>query len=197
MKQYSESCEQNKLPILKVLEEVFKNSENILEIGSGTGQHAVYFSQQLPHLSWQASDLAENLPSINAWVQEASLANLKPPIELNVQHPPSIDESFDAIFTANSLHIMSWSMVEDFFGLVPKLLKAEGRLLIYGPFAYQGEHTSPSNARFDQYLKQRDPQSGVRDIVDLKRLAGEQGLVLKEDYAMPANNRCLLWETSS
>ncbi len=197
MKKYSEACEQNKLPILSVLKEVFQNSESILEVGSGTGQHAIYFSNQLKHLTWQPSDLAENLPSILEWIHDTDLDNLKSPIELDVQAPPAGLDVFDGIFTANTLHIMSWSMIESFFSLIPRLLSYRGKLLIYGPFAYQGEHTSPSNARFDQYLKQQNPHSGVRDIEDLKKLAEEQGMALVEDYDMPANNRCLLWQTNS
>ena len=195
MKKYSEACEQNKLPILKILQDVFKDSQNILEIGSGSGQHAAYFAQHLNYLSWQPSDLLENLSSIQAWREEALLDNLKPPIELDVLDSPANLENFDGVFTANSLHIMSWPMVEAFFKLVAKLLLPHGKLLVYGPFAYLGEHTSPSNERFDQYLRQQNPNSGVRDVEDLKQLV--KGLELMQDYAMPANNRCLLWQANS
>ncbi len=194
MKQYSESCEQNKGPILEVLKRVFYDSKKVFEIGSGTGQHAVYFAKHLPHLIWQPSDLTENLLSIQAWMQDAPSNNLKPPIELDVLKPSKDLGHYDAIFTANSLHIMSWLMVEAFFRVVNSLLDSQGKLLIYGPFSYQGKHTSFSNERFDHYLKQHNPDSGVRDVVDLENLAKKQRLILLEDYAMPANNRCLLWQ---
>ncbi len=195
-KLYSESCEQNKQPILEVLQEVFDDRKTVLEIGSGSGQHAVYFANHLKHLTWQPSDLAEYLPSVNAWASEAELKNLNEPIELDVLHQPWEISMVDTIFTANSLHIMSWQMVEQFFKGVGDVLEASGKLLIYGPFSYAGVHTSPSNARFDQYLKQQNPLSGVRDFDDLERLAKQYGLIFSKDFDMPANNRCLLWEKS-
>ena len=193
MKLFSESCEQNKAPLLEVLQEVFNDRKAVLEIGSGSGQHAVYFAKHLQHLTWQPSDRAENLASIQAWAAEVALTNLQPPIELDVLNQPWNVQTVDAVFTANSLHIMSWDMVEQFFIGLEKVLDTSGKLLIYGPFSYSGKHTSPSNARFDQYLKQQNPLSGVRDFDDLDRLASQQGLSLIQDYAMPANNRCLLW----
>lgn len=193
MKLFSESCEQNKEPILEILQEVFKDCKTVLEIGSGSGQHAVYFAKHLKHLSWQPSDLAENLASIQAWAKEAALDNLKAAIELDALKQPWNIQTVDALFTANSLHIMSWAMVEQFFNGVGQVLEPSGELLIYGPFSYSGEHTSPSNARFDQYLKQQNPLSGVRDFDQLNDLAKRQGLVFIKDYGMPANNRCLLW----
>ncbi len=196
-KLYSESCEQNKEPILKVLQEAFIDSKTVLEIGSGSGQHAVYFAKHLKHLIWQPSDLAENLPSIHVWAAEAALSNLNQPIELDVLNQPWKTPTVDTIYTANSLHIMSWAMVEQFFKGVGEVLAPSGKLLIYGPFSYAGTHTSPSNARFDQYLKQQNPFSGVRDFDDLNGLAKQQGLSLLKDYPMPANNRCLLWVKAS
>lgn len=194
IKKYSESCEQNKEPILEILREVFKDSNSVLEIGSGSGQHAVYLAKHLKHLNWQPSDLAENLSSIQAWAAEEALSNLNPPVELDVLDQPWKVSPVDAIFSANSLHIMSWDMVKQFFIGVGEVLKPQGKLLVYGPFSYQGIHTSPSNARFDQYLKQQNSQSGVRDFDDLDELAQSQDLSIVEDYAMPANNRCLLWK---
>lgn len=193
MKLFSESCEQNKEPILEVLQEVFKDSNNVLEIGSGSGQHAVYFAKHLKGLTWQPSDRSENLASIQAWAEEADLSNLKDPVELDVVNQPWAIQRVDTFFTANSLHIMSWAMVEQFFKGVGQVLAPSGQLLIYGPFSYAGEHTSPSNARFDQYLKQQNPLSGVRDFDELDELAKQQELSFIKDYAMPANNRCLLW----
>jgi len=194
VKTYSEACEQNKQPILEVLQEVFKDAESVLEIGSGTGQHAVYFAEHLSHLTWQPSDLACNILSIQARIDETSLPNLLQAIELDVQDQPWKVPVSESVFSANSLHIMSWSMVEQFFKGIGALLEPNGKLLVYGPFSYQGQHTSPSNANFDQYLKQRDPLSGVRDFEPLNTLAQDNDLHFKQDYSMPANNRCLLWQ---
>lgn len=193
MKLFSESCEQNKQPILEVLQEVFKDCKKVLEIGSGSGQHAVYFAKYLAHLNWHPSDRSENLSSIQAWAEEADLANLEAPIELDVLHQPWNIQTVDALFTANSLHIMTWEMVESFFQGAGDALESNGRLLLYGPFSYAGAHTSPSNANFDLYLKQQNPLSGVRDFDDIDELAKRHGLSFIKDYPMPANNRCLLW----
>lgn len=194
MRRYSEACEQNKSPILNILVDVFKDCQNVLEIGSGTGQHAVYFASHLPHLIWQTSDLQENLASINAWMDQEKLPNLNAPIELDVRNHPWCISSTCAVFTANTFHIMSWEMVEQFFIGVGKALITGGLLFVYGPFSYHGQHTSQSNADFDIYLKQRDPHSGVRDFSDVDRLAKQQGLDLVEDYTMPVNNRSLVWQ---
>lgn len=193
MRKYSQACEQNREPILKVLRQVFKNSKCVLEIGSGTGQHAAYFSKHLPHLIWQPSDLKENHSSIDAWIK-GSAANIKKPIELDISHHPWPNQSTDAIFVANVFHIISWELITHFYLGVAEILNTNGLVLIYGPFSYAGKHTSQSNKDFDKYLKQHDQFSGVRDIVDLENLALTVGLELIKDYAMPANNRCLLWQ---
>ena len=194
MRKFSEACEQNKNPILEILKDVFKDSESVLEIGSGTGQHAVYFAKHLPHLIWQPSGLPENLSSIIAWMDAEQLPNIKPPIELDVGNHPWPVTKVDAVFSANTLHIMSWPMIEHFFTGVDKILNASGSLFIYGPFSYQGAHTSQSNEDFDRYLRQRDPLSGVRDFVDVNKLARAQDIELVEDYTMPVNNRSLVWQ---
>ena len=192
MRKYSQACEQNKEPILNILKQVFKNNKKILEIGSGTGQHAAYFSRHLPHLIWQPSDLKENHSSIESWMEE-DITNIEKPIELDIsQHPwPSV--SVDGIFAANVFHIISWEVITHFFLGVDEILNKNGVVLIYGPFSYAGKHTSQSNEDFDRYLRQRDPLSGVRDIVDLDNLAQSVGLKLIEDYPMPVNNKCLVW----
>ena len=193
MQKFSQACEQNKKPILDILKQVFKGSEHVLEIGSGTGQHATYFSKHLAHLTWQPSDLKENHSSIEAWMEEG-VTNLKKPIELDVSQHPWPNLSIDAIFAANVFHIMSWELVTHFYLGAGEIIEKNGLVLVYGPFSYAGKHTSKSNEDFDAYLKQRDPLSGVRDIVDLDNLAQSVGLELVEDFAMPANNRCLLWK---
>ena len=190
MKRHSDPCERNREPILKVLKRVFADRRAVLEIGSGTGQHAAYFAPELPHLSWQPSDVAENLPSVRAWRDEAPAPRPLEPIELDVDRPfPQLD--VDAVFTANTLHIVSWPQVERMLTGIGRLLPSGGVLAIYGAFKYGGKFTAPSNAEFDAWLRGRDPQSGQRDVEAVIALAKEHALVLEEDNAMPANNRLL------
>jgi hypothetical protein len=189
---FSESCERNKAPILERLREVFDRPARILEIGSGSGQHAVHFGAALPHLSWQTSDLPANHAGIQAWLDEAGLPNVLPPIGLDVSGPWP-DQTYHGIFTANTLHIVSWDLGQKLIEGAGKVLVSGGRLVIYGPFNYQGAFTSDSNARFDQWLKNRDPLSGIRDFEAVTQCAGSKGLRLEADYAMPANNRLLIF----
>ena len=193
-KPYSESCEQNRAPILAVLREVFANRRHVLEIGSGTGQHAVYFGAELPHLRWQTADVRAHHPGITAWLNEAALPNVLPPIELDANCTDWHTGRYDAIFSANTLHIMSAQEMERCFAGIGQVLEPDGVLAVYGPFNYQGRFTSDSNARFDQWLKSRNAASGIRDFEVVDALARQQGLVLQQDYAMPANNRTLVWK---
>lgn len=193
MKPFAESSEQNKLPILEVLQQWFIRPGTVLEIGSGTGQHAVFFSGQFPHLLWQPSDRAENLAGIRLWWQECAHANLCEVIELDVtQGWPAME--FDYVFSANTAHIMSWPEVEKMFAGVGQVLKAGGVFCLYGPFNYGGNYTSDSNARFDAWLKERDPRSGIRDFEALQELGEKFRLRQVGDHAMPANNRILAWQ---
>jgi hypothetical protein len=183
MKPYSEACERNRAPILAVLKRVFRDSRVVLEIGSGTGQHAAYFAAELARLRWQASDMAEHLEGIRMWGVE--------PIELDVAKPwPAIDA--DSVFSANTAHIMSWPQVERMFAGVANMDSLR-ILCLYGPFHYDGRPTSESNARFDAALRSRDPASGIRDFEHVQALAGRCGLAVLEDNAMPANNRLLVF----
>ncbi|MBV9189207.1 MAG: DUF938 domain-containing protein [Betaproteobacteria bacterium] len=192
MKRVSDACDRNREPILKILKRVFADRRAVLEIGSGTGQHAAYFAPELAQLSWQPSDVAENLPSVRAWREEAAAPKPLEPIELDVDRPfPAL--KVDAVFTANTLHIVSWPQVERMFAGVGGLLPAAGVLAIYGAFKYDGKHTAPSNAEFDAWLRGRDPRSGQRDIEAVTALAKAHGLVLEEDNTMPANNRLLVF----
>lgn len=192
-KPFSESCVQNRAPILAVLREVFADRRHVLEIGSGTGQHAVYFAPELPHLVWQTADVPPHHAGIRAWLDDAALPNVLPPLALDTNDTAWHDGRYDAVFSANTLHIMSWPEVELFFLGVGQVLEPGGTLVIYGPFNYNGAYTSESNARFDAWLKARDPASGVRDFEAVDALARAQGLVLQRDIAMPANNRTLVW----
>lgn len=192
MKPYSESCDQNKQPILEVIAPILASSTKVLEIGSGTGQHAVYFAKQMPHLTWYTSDCEPYLEGINKWLRDAALPNLKTPIELNVSQsewPVQLD--IDAVFTANSLHIMHQRDVVNLVEGVAQLLKPNGHFVVYGPFNYNGMFTSESNARFQQWLTTRDPSSGIKDFETVLSLAKENDMALLEDYEMPANNRIL------
>jgi len=191
-KPYSESCEQNRDPILGVLRQVLTEPAELLEIGSGTGQHAVYFGRALPHVTWQTSDRAEYLPGIRMWLAEAALPNVREPLELDVAGDWPMSRA-DAVYSANTAHIMSWAQVECLFAGVGRVLSSGGSFCLYGPFNYGGRFTSESNARFDAWLKARDPLSGVRDFEALEKLAEAAGLRLLNDFPMPANNRTLVW----
>lgn len=193
MKQYAESCEENKLPILEVLRKEFATTQTVLEIGSGTGQHAVFFAEQLPHLIWQPSDVTESHTSIIEWINDSSLDNVLPPLELDVSQHHWPNHTYDGLFSANTTHIMSWPQVVELFSGINNVLAANGKFCLYGPFNYQGQFTSPSNAHFDQWLKSRDPESGIRDFEALNELAEKKGMKLTEDYEMPVNNRLLVW----
>ncbi len=203
-KPFSPACERNRDPILSVLREHFADRRRVLEIGSGTGQHAAYFAAALPHLVWQASDRPENLPGIRLWLDEAALPNTPAPLVFDIAGqvvpvPPAGDVAveqrrYDAIFSANTLHIMSWNEVENLFAVLPALTGADAKLVIYGPFNYAGQFTSASNAAFDASLRRRVPHMGIRDFDDVNRLAQASGFALLDDIAMPANNRCLVWQ---
>ena len=191
---HSAPAERNRDPILAVLRHHFANRQRVLEIGSGTGQHAVHFGAAMPHLSWQTSDLPENHAGIRAWIEASGLDNVLPPFALDMAEPdrwPS--EHYDAVFTANTLHIASWPEVQALFAHLPRLLAGEATVVIYGPFNIAGQFTAPSNATFDQWLKEQNPSSGIRDLEAVQTLAEQARLRFVEDIAMPANNRCLVW----
>lgn len=208
MKPHSPSCERNREPILAVLREHFADRRHVLEIGSGTGQHAVYFAAAMPWLVWQCSDGAPYLPGIGAWLDEAGLPNTPAAIELQAvttpragfAPPPVLPNAgddgavgFDAVFSANTLHIMGWPQVEALFAGLAGVLTRDAVVVVYGPFNYGGRFSSDSNREFDGWLKARDPVSGVRDFEAVDALAAGVGLRLVADVAMPANNRCLVW----
>lgn len=193
-KPFSAACERNREPILGVLREHFADRRHVLEIGSGTGQHAVCFAAALPHLIWQSSDREENLPGIRAWLTEAGLPSTPPPIGFDVAAGPWPRQRFDAAFSANTLHIMSWSDVEALFAGLPGITTADAKLVIYGPFNYAGQFTSASNAAFDASLKRQAPHMGIRDAAAVDDLARAAGFDLLDDRAMPANNRCRVWQ---
>lgn len=193
-KPFSAACERNRDPILAVLRTHFADRQRVLEIGSGSGQHAVYFAAAMPQLIWQTSDRAENLPGIELWLAEAALANTPAPLAVDVADATWPDEPYDAVFSANTLHIMSWTQVQALFAALPGATAAAAKLAIYGPFNYGGKYTSPSNAEFDASLKARAPQMGIREFAAVDALAHAAGFGLIDDVAMPANNRILVWQ---
>ena len=193
----SEACERNKAPILGILSTAFAHTRAVLEVGSGTGQHAVYFAANLPHLIWQPSDTREYLPGLRERTRLEGGPNLCEPIELDVRVQPWPVGPVEGLFSANTLHIMSWSSVQEFFRGAGAVLSGPAVVCIYGPFRYRGRYTSDSNASFDAFLRDRDPHSGIRDFEAVDALARAEGLALTADHAMPANNQTLVWSRSA
>jgi hypothetical protein len=191
-KPFSQACENNQAPILQIISSVFCHPTTVWEIGSGTGQHACYFAQHLPHIEWQPTDRAENIHGIRLWQKEVRLPNLKPVLTLDVTDTVWPCDAIDGLFTANTLHIMSWNEVQILFNRLAKYLNPKAAVCIYGPFNYNGTYTSDSNAQFDQCLKSQNALSGIRDFEDIVFLATSIGLRLIIDNAMPANNRLLV-----
>ena len=190
---FSQACENNKDYILEILGRHLSAPAEILEIASGTGQHAVHFAKHLSHLTWQATELPVYVESLNKRILLAGLENLPPVFALDVNHYQWYCGTPSHVFTANSLHIMAESSVKAFFTGVGKQLAPDGLLLIYGPFKYHNGFTSESNASFDLWLKARDPVSGIRDFETVNDYAAKADLVFVEDNAMPANNQLLVW----
>lgn len=195
-KPHAPATERNRGAIAAVLCEYFADRRHVLEIGSGTGQHAVHFAHLLPHLLWQTSDCGERLAGITLWLDEARLPNTPAVLHLNVNEVWP-DAAFDAVFSANTLHIMSWPEVQRMFRGIGRILADDGKLVIYGPFNYAGEYTSDSNRLFDHSLRADAPERGIRDFADVDALAQGIGLELVVDIPMPANNRCLVWRRAS
>ncbi|MDP3010645.1 MAG: DUF938 domain-containing protein [Methylococcales bacterium] len=191
-KPFSQACENNKDSILQMISTVFCHPTTVWEIGSGTGQHACHFARHLPHIEWQPTDRADNIHGIGLWLEETRLPNLKPAITLDVTDAVWPCNTIDALFTANTLHIMSWDEVQILFKHLAEYLNPKAVVCIYDPFNYHGTYTSDSNARFDQSLKSQNSLSGIRHFEDILLLATASGLHLISDNAMPANNRLLV-----
>ncbi|MEM7359982.1 MAG: DUF938 domain-containing protein [Pseudomonadota bacterium] len=199
---FSQACERNKDAILDVIRPHLVEAKTVLEVGSGTGQHAVYFARNLPHLSWQTSDQKIYLEGVaaqlaNCFAEDQN--NALSPIELDVLQDRWLKEesAFDAVYTANTLHIMDWETVQAFFRGLPQVTRKGSKLIIYGPFKYQGEFTSASNGVFDQSLRVRGVGSAIRDFGEVDKLAQEQGFAMLDDVSMPANNQCIIWQCIS
>ncbi|MEN6670913.1 DUF938 domain-containing protein [Psychrobacter sp. B38] len=200
---FSQACENNKQPILSVLQKELADSAHVLEVGSGTGQHSVYFAPRLAHLKWQTSDVLANHSAIHAWHTSHPATNLYAPLAFDLSvgsvpvNPvpvnPNNNVPYDAFFTANTLHIIAWSLVERLFALAGDTLPLDGKLIVYGPFNENGHYTSASNQQFDMSLRQRDLNSGIRDKDDVVALANQHDLKLSNTYALPANNQILVF----
>ena len=193
MKPFSEACNRNQAPILAVLKEVLPDTGRVLEIGSGTGQHAAYFSRSLPDLAWQPSDLAEALPSIEAWREESGAPNLNPPMVIDLLGNNDTPSRVDAIVCINTAHIVAWTGVERLFSIAANILEPKGVLYFYGPYRYPDHALEPSNVAFDRWLKEQNSVSGIRDYAAVESLAESNGFILGGDRSMPSNNRSIWW----
>ena len=196
---FSQACENNKQPILDVLQQELKDSTHVLEVGSGTGQHSVYFAPRLTYLTWQTSDVLAHHATINAWHTAYHAPNLYAPLAFDLAVDPlpmslASNQPYDVVFTANTLHIISWLLVEKLFELVGDALPINGKLIVYGPFNENGQYASAGNQQFDISLRQRDPKSGIRHLEDIIVLAKTHHLRLSNKYAMPANNQLLVFQ---
>lgn len=199
---FSQACENNQQPILSVLQKELVGYSQVLEVGSGTGQHSMYFAPRLPQLNWQTSDVIANHPAINAWHKAYPAPNLYAPLpfDLTVDSLPMSrinNQPYDAVFTANTLHIIAWSLVERLFELVAAALPLHGKLVIYGPFNENGRYTSESNRQFDTMLRQGNSGSGIRDKEAVVELANQHHLELNATHLMPANNQLLVFEKTT
>ena len=190
---HSDPSERNKGPILEVLREAFAGCKHVLEIGSGSGQHAVHFATGMPWLVWQPSELPAAMPDLRRRIFNEGPKNLRAPVMIDVSEQPWDVRKVDGVFTANTLHIMHWPAVQAFFAGLPAVAKPGAVLAIYGPFRYDGRYTSGSNESFDAMLHARDPESGVRDFRDVDALARAAGFGFRADHAMPAHNQTLVW----
>jgi cyclopropane fatty-acyl-phospholipid synthase-like methyltransferase len=190
---YAEYAARNAAPILEILEREFGSASRVLEIGSGTGQHAVAFAAAMEHLHWQTSDLDENHAGIRAWVEDAGIENVAPPLSMDVRDANVENDAYDAAFSSNTAHIMGIDAVEKMFSLVGKTLRPGGVFCLYGPFRQGGQFNTQSNADFDANLRQRDPVMGIRDIEKLDEFAVAAGLQRVRFYAVPSNNNVAVW----
>jgi len=192
-KPFSQACENNKEPIYNVLKHYIQQRGSLLEVGSGTGQHTVYLAEKFPDIKWHPTDLAENLPGINLWIEQYTRQNIQAPVEFDVKTPHLFHRQFNYVYSSNTLHIMSMQEVEMFFDFVENHLSKQGHFFVYGPFNYNGKFTSDSNQRFNDWLVQQAPHRAIRDFEWVNELAKLSGLKLVNDHEMPANNRLLVW----
>ncbi len=192
---YSQAAENNKQPILDILRPLFAQTKSVLEVGSGTAQHALWFARNMPHLTWQPTEHESNMDKlVQCLSAQENPGNIKNPVCLDVADDPWPVAESEAVYSANCVHIMSWEHVQKMFAGLDKVIRPGGYLTLYGPFKYNGAFTSSSNALFEQWLKGNDPVSGIRDFEEVDALANSIGLSLVADHKMPANNQCLVWQ---
>lgn len=191
---FSEAAERNKEPILKVFKEVIRlQHRRLFEIGSGTGQHAIYIAPHFPQMDWTPTEQIENLPALSRRIHESGVFNIRTPHKFQVGPDDFANFTYDVVFTANTFHIMHWKECKTLIKLVSTRLQENGKFMIYGPFNYNGGYTSASNEEFDKYLREKDPLSGIRSFEDVNKAMIKQGFELVKDYEMPANNRMLVY----
>lgn len=194
-KPFSPACERNKDPILEVMKQfITTEDKRLLEIGSGTGQHAIYLAPHFPFMEWFPSDVAANIPGMQMWFDEAKINNIRPAFKIEIGKNELPKMKFDIVFTANTFHIMHWKECKSLIKMLGGRLREGSRVFIYGPFKYGGEFTSESNAEFDQSIKARDPLSGIRNFEDVNNGMAKNGFDLLNDFDMPANNQMLVFE---
>ncbi|HMQ11746.1 MAG TPA: DUF938 domain-containing protein [Oligoflexia bacterium] len=195
-KPYSAACERNKTVIFDTLKPYLNGlNGDLLEVGTGTGQHAVYMAPQLEHITWHTSDVPGNHMGIKSWLKESKTQNIKAPINFKVGVDKFPKKTFyQAVYSANTFHIMSWKQVKTLIKLLGHSLRRDALVFIYGPFKYAGQYTSPSNESFDQSLKEANPQQGIRNFEDVQTAFEKSGFTLVEDHVMPANNQLLVFK---
>lgn len=192
-KPFAPACERNQDPILNILQSLLVNKKAVFEVGSGTGQHAVYFAKNMPHIVWQTSDLVEKHNGINLWIDASKLKNVKAPISFDVNKDELESNHYDAVFTANTFHIMSWEECCKCISKLSEALKTNGSFILYGPFNFNGQFTAGSNENFDQHLKSQDPKMGIRDFSDIERICNKYNMLFVEKFEMPSNNFILVF----
>ena len=192
---FSDACERNKIPILKVLNEEL-DSGTVLEIGSGTGQHSVFFSKEIPSIKWYPSDTISNFESLNAFVTNYQNNNLQTPFVIDITQDQWIDFKVDYVFTSNTFHIINNALLTYFFYQCSKVMKSNGKLIIYGPFKFDNQFNSPSNQTFDELLKESDSFSGLKNFEEIVSIALKFDFKFSKKYEMPANNNILVFKKS-
>ena len=192
-KPYSPACDRNKEAILEQMARLLDPSKHrsLLEIGSGTGQHAVFMAPQLSWLTWTTSEVSENIPGLCCWLNEFKASNIQGPINITLGETDIPNNQFDVVFSANVLHIISWELCLELFRQLGNALPKDALVIFYGPFLYNQQYTSPSNASFDQDLRERDPRSGIRNLEDVELELRHHGFTKKADIKMPANNQLI------
>ena len=182
MENFAPSCERNKHVILEHTAQFFESAKSVLEIGSYSGQHAIFIAEKMPHLNWQVTDRKEHVKKLQTNINNSGVNNIAETHPLDVANSQDWPKQrFDIVYSANTLHIMSWHHVEKMFKKLADCIQDAGHLIIYGPFKYNGEYTSPSNGEFELWLKDRDSQSGIRDFELVDDLAEKAGLILRHD----------------